>query len=98
MSPLELPGTSCNNPSQTLLTIRIGGAFILHMYILPLYFQSIRGASAISSGIRMLPLIIAMTFSSIGAAGFITAMGMPMYIMLIGTVLACVGRGLRGEC
>jgi|SRR5947207_15499842 len=94
MSPLELPGTSCNNPSQTLLTIRIGGAFILHMYILPLYFQSIRGASAISSGIRMLPLIIAMTFSSIGAAGFITAMGMPMYIMLIGTVLACVGSGL----
>ena len=64
------------------------------MYLLPLYFQSIRGASAISSGIRMLPLIIAMTIFSIGAAGFITAMGMPMYIMLIGAVLACIGSGL----
>lgn len=64
------------------------------MYLLPLYFQSIRGASPISSGIRMLPLIIAMTITSIGAATFITALGMPMYIMLTGAVLACIGSGL----
>jgi MFS transporter, DHA2 family, glioxin efflux transporter len=72
----------------------MGGAFILHMYLLPLYFQSIRGASPVSSGIRMLPLILAMTTTSIGAAIFITAMGMPMYIMLIGAVLASIGSGL----
>lgn len=64
------------------------------MYLLPLYFQSIRGASPISSGIRLLPLIISMTISSIGAAGFITAVGMPMYVMIIGAILSCVGSGL----
>ena len=64
------------------------------MYLLPLYFQTIRGVSAVSSGIHMLPLIIAMTIFSIGAAAFITSMGMPMFIMLSGSVLACIGSGL----
>jgi MFS transporter, DHA2 family, glioxin efflux transporter len=64
------------------------------MYLLPLYFQSIRGASPISSGIRMLPLILAMTFTSITAATFITKFGMPTYVMMIGAVLACIGSGL----
>lgn len=35
-----------------------------------------------------------MTISSIGAAGFITAVGMPMYVMIIGAILSCVGSGL----
>jgi MFS transporter, DHA2 family, glioxin efflux transporter len=64
------------------------------MYLLPLYFQSIRGASAINSGVRMLPLILSMTFSSISAAAFITKMGMPTYIMAFGAVIACIGSGL----
>ena len=72
----------------------MGGAFILHMYLLPLYFQSVRGASPTSSGIRMLPLIIAMTITSMGGAGFITAKGMPMYIMLAGAIMATIGSGL----
>ena len=64
------------------------------MYLLPLYFQSIRGASPISSGIRMLPLILSMTFTSITAAAFITKMGMPTYVMMIGAILSCIGSGL----
>jgi MFS transporter, DHA2 family, glioxin efflux transporter len=42
----------------------------------------------------MLPLIIAMTIFSIGGAMFITAIGMPTYIMLIGAVLVSVASGL----
>lgn len=42
----------------------------------------------------MLPFIIATTMFSILAAAFITVMGMPMYVMLIGAVLACAGSGL----
>lgn len=72
----------------------MGGAFILHMYLLPLYFQSVRGASPTSSGLRLLPLILAMTITSMGAAGFITAKGMPMYIMLAGAIMATIGSGL----
>jgi hypothetical protein len=81
-------------PGHVPTNCRIGGSFILHMYLLPLYFQSIRGASPTNSGIRMLPLILALTFTSIGAAGFITAMGMPLYVMLIGAALSCIGSGL----
>src|SRR5438552_646619 len=64
------------------------------MYLLPLYFQSIRGASPTGSGIRMLPLILSMTFSSILAAGLITAFGMPAYTMFVGAAFATVGSGL----
>jgi len=64
------------------------------MYLLPLYFQSIRGASPTSSGVRLLPLILGLTFSSILAAGLITAIGLPYYVTIVGTVLACVGSGL----
>jgi len=64
------------------------------MYLLPLYFQTIRGASPIGSGVHILPLILAMTLTSIGGAAFITSMGMPMYVMLIGSVLASIGSGL----
>ena len=42
----------------------------------------------------MLPLILATTLFSIGGAVFITEVGMPMYIMLIGAVLVCIGSGL----
>lgn len=64
------------------------------MYLLPLYFQSIRGASPTGSGIHLLPFILAMTFSSIFAAGLITAVGMPYYVMAVGTVTATIGSGL----
>lgn len=79
---------------QAKLISSVGGAFILHMYLLPLYFQSVRGASPISSGLRLLPLILAMTVTSMGAAAFITAKGMPMYIMLAGALMSTVGSGL----
>jgi len=72
----------------------IGGAFITHMYFLPLYFQSVRGVSAIQSGVHILPLILGLTVFSIVAAGFITSVGMPFYFMFSGAALACVGSGL----
>ena len=42
----------------------------------------------------MLPLILSMTVSSIGAATLITKMGMPMYVMIFGAATACIGSGL----
>jgi MFS transporter, DHA2 family, glioxin efflux transporter len=66
----------------------------MHMYFLPLYFQTIRGASPTSSGIHILPLILALTIFSIGAAALITMFGMPQYIMFIGATFACVASGL----
>lgn len=64
------------------------------MYFLPLYFQTIRGASPTSSGVHILPLILTLTLFSIVAAGFITSKGMPMYVMLIGAILATIACGL----
>jgi MFS transporter, DHA2 family, glioxin efflux transporter len=64
------------------------------MYILPLYFQSIRGATPTNSGVHLLPLILSMSISSIVAAAFITLIGLPYYVSVFGTVLATIGAGL----
>lgn len=72
----------------------MGGAFITHMFLLPLYFQVILGASPIGSGLHNMPLIIAFIVTSIAGATFVTKMGMPMYVMLIGSIIASVGSGL----
>lgn len=87
-------GAFCALIQTNFANSRIGGAFFLQLCVLPLYFQSIHGASPAQSGIRILPLILAMTVFSIGAATFITVMGMPLYIMLAGAGMACIASGL----
>lgn len=73
---------------------RIGGAFFLQIFELPLYFQSIHGATPSNSGLRLIPLILAMTIFTVGAAILITTMGIPMYIMIMGAALTCIASGL----
>jgi len=64
------------------------------MYLLPLYFQTIRGANPTNSGVHLLPLIIAMSLASIIAAAFMTVVGLPYFVSIFGTVLATIGAGL----
>jgi MFS transporter, DHA2 family, glioxin efflux transporter len=70
------------------------GACITHLYLLPVYFQSILGSSPISSAVHILPFIGGVTLTSILGAAFITSLGMPTYILMFGAILASVGSGL----
>jgi hypothetical protein len=40
-----------------------GGAYFIVLYYLPIYFQSVYNTSAINSGVRMLAMIVPMTFA-----------------------------------
>lgn len=64
------------------------------MYFLPIWFQSIKGVSAVESGIRLLPLMLSMVVGSI--AGGITTSKIGYYtpFAIVGSCVMSVGAGL----
>ncbi|OTA84961.1 hypothetical protein M434DRAFT_165979 [Hypoxylon sp. CO27-5] len=75
-------------------TICIGGHMMVFVYFLPIWFQAIKGASAVDSGIRLLPITLSMVVASITNGIFVSRIGYYAPTMLIGTCLMSVGAGL----
>ncbi|KAE9366637.1 MFS general substrate transporter [Stipitochalara longipes BDJ] len=72
----------------------IAGTYFLVLYFLPLYFQVIDNVSPIQSGVRNLPLILAITIATVASGVGITVTGRPMPFMIVAGVLGTVGVGL----
>ncbi|RGP80176.1 hypothetical protein FLONG3_1710 [Fusarium longipes] len=70
------------------------GSFFLAIYYIPIYFQSVHNASPTSSGVRNLPLILAVTFSTIFSGGLVTATGRYQPLLIGGAAIATIGAGL----
>jgi MFS family permease len=49
----------------TIYSFFLGGAFFIHLFYLPIYFQAVMGTSAVSSGIHLIPLILSMSKFSV---------------------------------
>jgi len=72
----------------------LGGAFFLFIYYIPIWFQAIKGTTAINSGIRTLPLILAQVIGVVISGGLTTQFGYYTPFMIVSTVLMAVGSGL----
>jgi MFS family permease len=70
-----------------------GGYFLL-LYYIPIYFQSVDNTSAIGSGVRNLPLVIAVSIAGIAGGVAVSITGHATPIMVVGSALATVGIGL----
>lgn len=70
-----------------------GGYFLL-LYYLPIYFQSVKGASPIQSGVDNLALIIAAGVSVLAGGIVVSKTGQAVPFMALGAALAAVGTGL----
>ncbi|KAM5520373.1 HC-toxin efflux carrier TOXA 18 [Fusarium oxysporum f. sp. phaseoli] len=70
-----------------------GGYFVL-IYYLPVYFQSIHNVSPTMSGVRNLPLIIAVTIATITSGASITNTGIYAPILVGSAAIATVSAGL----
>lgn len=52
----------CDHQNPRLICIRsVSGTFYVALFYLPIYFQTVRGASAIASGVRLIPLILGLS-------------------------------------
>ncbi|OCL09521.1 putative gliotoxin efflux pump [Glonium stellatum] len=67
----------------------IAGCFNLALYYLPIYFQAVKGVSAILSGVRLIPLILGLMIGTV-----ITVTGIFNPFLIVGPAIAAVGAGL----
>ncbi|CAG8918355.1 unnamed protein product [Penicillium salamii] len=75
-------------------SLALGSAFFIFTYYLPLWFQSIKGATATKSGIMNLPTIIAVVVVSILCGGLVTACGYYTPFMIGASIIMTIGAGL----
>ncbi|KAL2784010.1 major facilitator superfamily-domain-containing protein [Aspergillus keveii] len=71
-----------------------GGAYFTLLYYLPIYFQSVHNASPIGSGVRMLALIIPLTFAAIAQGFALSKIGIVPLFWIVGGALGTIGSGL----
>lgn len=77
-----------------LYVVFIAGAFFVFLYYLPLYFQSISGVSPSESGVRNLPMILAISLFTIISGGLISTFGHYVPLMIVSAILSTIGAGL----
>lgn len=79
---------------SSLFAFFLAGAYFLIIYYLPIYFQSIDNVSPTDSGVRNLPLILAVTVATIVSGGVISKTGFATPVAVFGAALATVSAGL----
>jgi hypothetical protein len=73
---------------------QLSSAFFIALYYLPIWFQAIKGASAVHSGIMNLPLLLGVVFMAMIAGFAITLIGYYTPFIIMSTVVASLGMGL----
>ncbi|KAH8881957.1 MFS general substrate transporter [Thozetella sp. PMI_491] len=79
---------------NSLYAFTFASAYFIIIYYLPIYFQSIDDVSPTDSGVRNLPIILAVTFGTIASGGFITKTGIATPLLVGCAALATVASGL----
>ncbi|CAK5276202.1 unnamed protein product [Mycena citricolor] len=71
-----------------------GASYFLLVYYLPLWFQAIKGVSAVKSGIDNLPLIMSLVVASLIAGVLVSVTGYYTPFAIAASVLIAIGAGL----
>ncbi|CAK7266677.1 hypothetical protein SEPCBS119000_002151 [Sporothrix epigloea] len=79
---------------NALFAFFFASSYFTIIYYLPIYFQSIDNVSPTQSGIRNLPLILAVTIGTIVSGGVISKTGIATPFLPPMTAIAVVGAGL----
>ncbi|KAH7028041.1 major facilitator superfamily domain-containing protein [Microdochium trichocladiopsis] len=80
--------------SACLFSMCCGAVLFVAIYYLPIWFQVVKGASAVQSGIDNLALILGVTVGSIFGGALTTVWGQYAPLMVAGAALSSVGFGL----
>lgn len=64
------------------------------LYTLPLWFQAVKGTSAVQSGINTVPMVLALVIGAILAGGMVTRTGYYVPWMFLATIFMSAGSGL----
>ncbi|RDL40045.1 Uncharacterized protein BP5553_00024 [Venustampulla echinocandica] len=80
--------------SASWFAFTMGSFFLVLIYYLPVWFQAVKGASAVKSGIMSLPLILGLVIVSIVSGVTVTLVGYYAPFMVAASIFSTVGVGL----
>lgn len=80
--------------SGVIFAMCVGGGMISMLYTLPLWFQGVRGTSAVKSGIDTIPLVLSLVVGTILSGAITTRTGYYTPWMFVATILMATGAGL----
>jgi hypothetical protein len=80
--------------SGSIYSFSVGAAFLSSVYFLPIWFQAVKGATAVHSGIMNLPMLISTVVMSLIAGALVTAFGYYTPFMIAGSIFMSIGYGL----
>jgi MFS family permease len=80
--------------SSVCYTLLLGASFGVLVAYLPIWFQSVVGDDAETSGLKNLPLVVSVTIGVMVAGGLVVATGYYIPFLYMGTILGSVGAGL----
>lgn len=95
------PATLLRNQETILLfvlTATSNSAGFVPIYYIPMYFQFTRGDSPLEAGVRLLPLIITITFMIMVNGSYLSKGGYYMPWFLVGSMLVLVAGVLFCKC
>ncbi|KAL4740438.1 MFS general substrate transporter [Aspergillus similis] len=72
----------------------IGGSFFIMIYYIPIWFQAIRGVTAVRSGIDSLPMILSNVIGIILSGGLTTKFGYNAPFFIASSIIMSIGAGL----
>ncbi|KAK4989968.1 hypothetical protein LTR50_002879 [Elasticomyces elasticus] len=72
----------------------VGAGMYVIIYYLPVWFQAVKGDSAVKAGIKLLPVMLSMLVASILFGGLAQKLGYYTPIGIIGGAIMAVGAGL----
>jgi MFS family permease len=72
----------------------LGASFMLIVYYISIWFQAIKGDSAIRSGVSTIPFILSLVIASMMSGIFVTRIGYYMPSIIAGAILTPIGAGL----
>lgn len=93
LMPLKLFANR-SNAASLLLTLWHGMIYIGAEYYLPLYFQSVKGSSPLTSGLLVMPITTTEAITGILAGIIIHSTGRYLEIIYIGVTFMTIGNGL----
>lgn len=80
--------------AATAVSLTIGSALIIVAFYLPIWFQAIKGQSAVAAGIRLLPNFLGTVFFVIGSGFLVSKVGYYTPVAIVGSAVLIVGCGL----
>lgn len=75
-------------------TFCLASSMLIVVYYLPIWFQAVEGTSAVESGIRTLPLVLALVVAAIGGGQIVARVGYYTPFLYISSVIMPIGAGL----